>query len=274
MMKSISLRFRIYLAILAAVLFIGMTGLMVIEGFSPLDAFYFIIVTIATVGYGDLHPLTPLGKMLVIAIILAGVGCFVGVVANAIEYMIDMRERSQRIEKLNMIIGVFYSEMGTNLLKKFSTIDPGIREIRSALVVSNNWSDDDFLKTHTMLKAHSFRLDSRELSLEELHTFLSRYKGFMLALLENPQIYEHDRFTDLLHAVIHLSEELIAREQLIDLPQTDYNHLSGDMTRVYSQLVIEWLVYMQHLKKKYPYLFSLSMRTNPFDTNASAIVRE
>jgi hypothetical protein len=46
------------------------------------------------------------------------------------------------------------------------------------------------------------------------------------------------------------------------------------MTRVYSQLVIEWLVYMLHLKKKYPYLFSLSMRTNPFDTNASAIVRE
>ncbi len=45
------------------------------------------------------------------------------------------------------------------------------------------------------------------------------------------------------------------------------------MTRVYSQAVIEWLVYMQHLKKKYPYLFSLAMRTNPFDTNASPIVR-
>ena len=94
-MKSISLRFRIYLAILAAVLLIGVTGLMVIEGYSLLDAFYFIIVTIATVGYGDLHPLTPLGKILVIGIILAGVGCFVGVVANAIEYMIDMRERAR-----------------------------------------------------------------------------------------------------------------------------------------------------------------------------------
>ena len=99
MMKTISLRFRIYFTILAAVLIIGMAGLMVIESLSPLDAFYFLIVTIATVGYGDLHPLTPLGKMLVIAIILVGVGCFVGVVANAIEYMIEMRERSQRIEK-------------------------------------------------------------------------------------------------------------------------------------------------------------------------------
>lgn len=274
MMRSISLRFRIYLVIFAVILFIGMAGLIVIEGYSPLDAFYFIIVTIATVGYGDLHPITPLGKILVIVIILVGVGCFVGVVANAIEYLIEIRERSQRIEKLNMIIGVFYSEMGTKLLRKFSAIDPGIHEIRSALIVSDNWSDDDFQKTQTRLREHSFRLDSRALSLEELHAFLSQYKGFMLVLLENPQLFEHDRFTDLLHAVFHLSEELIAREQLISLPETDYDHLSGDMTRVYSRLVIEWLVYMQHLKKKYPYLFSLSMRMNPFDTNASAIVRE
>jgi hypothetical protein len=32
-------------------------------------------------------------------------------------------------------------------------------------------------------------------------------------------------------------------------------------------------MYMQHLKQNYPYLFSLAMRTNPFDANASAIVR-
>jgi hypothetical protein len=250
-----------------------MAGLVVIEGFSLLDAFYFIIVTIATVGYGDLHPLTPLGKILVIVIILGGVGCFVGVVANAIEYMIEMRERTRRLEKLNMIIGVFYSEIGTKLLKKFSAIDPDVQGIRSALIVSDNWSDEDFLKATALLKAHPYRLDSRALSLEELHNFLSENNRLMLTLLENPQLFEHDSFTNLLQAVFHLSEELIARDHLVGLPQTDYDHLSVDMTRVYSQLVIEWLVYMQHLKKKYPYLFSLAMRTNPFDVNASAIVR-
>ena len=101
-----------------------------------------------------------------------------------------------------------------------------------------------------------------------------QHQGLMLTLLENPQIFEHDRFTDLLHAVFHLTEELNARERLTDLPVTDYAHLSVDLTRVYSSLVIEWLEYMQHLKKKFPYLFSLSMRTNPFDSHASAIVRE
>jgi voltage-gated potassium channel len=272
-MKSISLRLRIYLVILAFVLILGIIGLMITEGFSLLDSFYFIIVTIATVGYGDIHAVTPAGKILVVGIILAGVGCFVGVVANAIEYMIDMRERTQRNEKLNMLIGVFYSEVGTKLLKKFSPKDPGIQEIRSALTVSDNWSEDDFKTAFARLKAHSYRLDIREFSLEELHTFFSDHKVFLLTLLENPQLFEHDRFTDLLHAVFHLAEELAARDRLVNLPETDYNHLSVDLTRVYNQLVIEWLTYMHYQKKKYPYLFSLAMRTNPFDEHASAIVQ-
>ena len=121
---SLSLRMRVYLSILLCVLVVGIIGLMVIEQLPPLDAFYFLIVTIATVGYGDIHPLTPAGKILVMLIILTGVGCFVGVAANSIESMIDERERKTRIEKLNMIIGIFFSEVGTNLLKKMSVHDP------------------------------------------------------------------------------------------------------------------------------------------------------
>jgi voltage-gated potassium channel len=272
-MEPLPLRLRIYLTLFLVVVFGGVIGMMAIEHLSPVDAFYFMVVTLTTVGYGDIHPLTPLGKLLVMVIILTGVTCFVGLAADAVEFIIERREREKRLAKLNMIIGVFYSEVGTRLLRKFSVHDTGIDNIRNALLVSNNWSDEDFKKAHALLKDHSFHLDSRSLPLEELHNFLSQHKGFMLALLENPQLYEHDRFTDLMHAVFHLAEELVSREQLVDLPQTDYNHLSGDITRVYSQLVVEWLTYMQHLKIHYPYLFSLAMRTNPFDAHASAIVR-
>ncbi|MCX6688136.1 MAG: potassium channel family protein [Methanoregula sp.] len=271
-MKAINIRLRIYLAILAAVVIVGVLGLMAIEGFTPLDSFYFIIVTIATVGYGDIHPITPAGKILAILIILTGVGCFVGVVANAIEHVIDERERAERMKKLNMIIGVFFSEVGTPLIKRLNVHDPDVDRIRSALLVSNNWSDADFSKALTTIRDHEARLDSRTTSLLELHGFLAHHKGFMLALLENPQIFENDRFTNLLHAVFHLSEELIAREHLTGLPQADCDHLSEDLNRVYGQLIVEWLTYMQHLKIHYPYLFSLAMRTNPFDQNASPVV--
>jgi len=48
----------------------------------------------------------------------------------------------------------------------------------------------------------------------------------------------------------------------------------GTSQRVYGLLVPEWLAYMKHLKKNYPYLFSLAMRTNPFDADASVVVRQ
>jgi voltage-gated potassium channel len=251
----------------------GIIGLMAVEPLSFVDALYFLIVTSATVGYGDIHPVTVAGKLLVIVIILTGVGCFVGVIANAIEYMIDERERIQRLEKLNMIIGVFFSELGTKLLKKFSAADPSLQGIHAALIVSNNWSADDFARAEAVLKGRVSRLDSRAVGLEELHLLLAQHKDLLLSLLENPQMIEHDRFIPLLQAVFHLAEELAAREQLTGLPPTDYDHLSGDINRVYGLLVIEWLAYMRHLKQYYPYLFSLAMRTNPFDAQASPVVR-
>ncbi|MDD5585217.1 MAG: hypothetical protein PHV55_09220 [Candidatus Omnitrophica bacterium] len=52
-----------------------------------------------------------------------------------------------------------------------------------------------------------------------------------------------------------------------------FGALSGDMKRAYQQLILRWLDYMKYLKQDYPYLFSLAMRTNPFDANAAVEVR-
>jgi hypothetical protein len=154
-----------------------------------------------------------------------------------------------------------------------SAHDPAIDEIRSVLIVSGTWSDAEFARARGVLETHTYDLDSRPVPLEDLHRFLTSHKGFLLALLENPQLIEHDSFTPLLQALFHLNEELVARETFTGLPPSDYAHLSGDINRVYRLLVIEWLTYMQHLKHNYPYLFSLAMRQNPFDTNASVIVK-
>jgi hypothetical protein len=92
-------------------------------------------------------------------------------------------------------------------------------------------------------------------------------------LLENPTLLEHEAFTELLQAVFHLTEELSYREDVLNLPDTDKEHLSGDIKRAYSMLVRQWLHYMKYLKYNYPYLFSLALRTNPFDRESSPIVK-
>ena len=52
-MKSLFLRFGILLGVLVLVVSAGTIGFMIVENLSFLDSFYFTIVTVATVGYGD-----------------------------------------------------------------------------------------------------------------------------------------------------------------------------------------------------------------------------
>lgn len=53
-----------------------------VEGWHWFDSFYFSIITISTVGYGDLSPHTFAGKLFTIFYILIGLGLFVSVTAN------------------------------------------------------------------------------------------------------------------------------------------------------------------------------------------------
>jgi len=81
----------------------------------------------------------------------------------------------------------------------------------------------------------------------------------MLRLLENPNLLEHESFTDMLWAIFHFTEELEKRASFDDLPRTDYEHLEGGLERAYKHVLSEWLKYMEHLMDNYPYLFSLAI---------------
>src|SRR5665648_559528 len=144
-------------------------------------------------------------------------------VTLVLHQLLQYREKKVMLNKLNMVIGAFFSEVGGEL--------------------------------------------------ENIRNFLKEKRQFLLNLLENPNLLEHESFTNLLWAVFHLTEELTLRRSLKELPEADYQHLAGDIKRAYHLLIVEWLYYMKHLKANYPYLFSLAVRTNPFDTNASVEVK-
>jgi len=186
--------------------------------------------------------------------------------------LLEKREKTAKMEKLNMVIGAFFSEVGTRLLSHFSDLDPELDHIRESLIVTGAWSDRDFASVAQRLGAYDYTVEVEKVDIAHLRGFLLERRSFLLRLLENPNLLEHESFTDLLWAAFHLTEELASREDVAQLPGTDVKHLGGDIERVYRALVREWIDYMQHLKANYPYLFSLSMRTNPFDQTASVIV--
>ncbi len=190
-----------------------------------------------------------------------------------IHQLLTMREKRSMLEKLNMIIGAFFSEVGTRLLTYFSDFDPKLDKIREDLIVTNDWSEQEFLSVSKRLKNYDYGVEIQKVDLEGLRSFLTREREFLVRLLENPTLLEHESFTEVLRAVFHLTEELEKREDVGQLPDSDYEHLSGDIKRAYILLVHQWLDYMRHLKDNYPFLFSLAMRTNPFDQEASPIVK-
>ncbi|MGB9937205.1 MAG: hypothetical protein ACPK7O_05745 [Methanobacterium sp.] len=191
-----------------------------------------------------------------------------------VEWAISEREKQNLLQKLNMVIGSFFSEVGTDLLKGISDFDPDTNKIREKLIITDNWREEDFTEAIKVISEFDYTLNIGKDNpdsikyLEELKSFLIQKRDFMLRLLDNPNLLEHDTFTDLLWAVFHITEELENRDDLRNLPQVDYAHLANDVERAYSLIINEWLQYMEHLKENYPYLFSLAIRTNPFDPDA------
>jgi hypothetical protein len=252
----------------------GTTCFKIFEGLSFGDAFYFCIVTIATVGYGDISPVTAPGRATALILIVLGAGTFLGVMANATEIVFDKRGKQMRLEKLNIIIGFFFSETGTHLLKIFTDYDPKLDpSVRKAFMINSQWKDSDYI--HLKKQRPGFQLDinANTIRFIEIKKFLDEKGEVLIRLLENPTLQEHEDFTELIIAMLHLKEELKARHQLKRLSETDRKHLAGDCKRAYIQLVDHWINYIQFIQKRYPFLFSLAVRQNPFDPDASAEIQ-
>ncbi len=204
---------------------------------------------------------------------LAFVPIEVLLVTLIIHQMLSMRQKRLMKEKLNMVIGVFFSDAGTKLIKILLGFSPCPEDLCRKLQLHADWPTKDFAKAQKSLQNLELAVDSKTGDLPGLTQFLTEKKNLLLGLLQNPNILEHEEFTELLWAVAHLAEELSYRDDLKELPDSDYQHLSADIKRAYDLIVREWLGYMLHLHEAYPYLFSLSARVNPFRSDASAVVK-
>jgi len=190
-----------------------------------------------------------------------------------IERILARREKRAVMKKLNMVIGTFFSEVGMELLKRFSDFAQNAQILEKKLEIKPNWNKKDFRNAITATQRFTYEIKIDKTGLVNLREFLLSKRSFLLRLLENPNLLEHERFTDLLWAISHLTEELAFRgDQLEKLPDSDYKHLAGDLKRAYSQITTEWIAYTEHLQASYPFLFSLAARVNPMNPQASPLV--
>lgn len=87
----------VLIAVTSAMVGISSVFYWIVEGWGLLDAAYFSLITMATVGYGDIYPITAAGKVFTMGLVVAGIGIFVALVTTiATEFM----ARSNRVTGL------------------------------------------------------------------------------------------------------------------------------------------------------------------------------
>lgn len=190
-----------------------------------------------------------------------------------INKILERRQRAEMMQKLHMVIGAFFSEVGDSLLRGITAMDSDC-SARNYFLVKRSWTAEDYAEARRAITQYDYAVSATPEDLRRLVGLLAGKKSFLLGLLQNQILLEHESFTDMLWAVTHLAEELEYRSDFDNLPRADRLHLDLDIKRAYAALTVEWLDRMQHLQEAYPYLFSLAVRTNPLDPAASVVVAD
>ena len=84
----------ISISLAVCILALGTAGYVALEGWSILDACYMTVITLATVGYSEVHAISPAGRVYTIFLIITGVGYFLYVAGAVVQFMVEGRVRT------------------------------------------------------------------------------------------------------------------------------------------------------------------------------------
>lgn len=198
----------------------------------------------------------------------------IAIVTVVLGSYLKRREKIERLKKINIVINAFFNEAGMDILKGLNGFGKNYDEINERLNVQIDWTDKMFTETVMYLKNADLQIECSVDRLDNMTVLMKSKRNFLIRLLENPNLLEHDTFTDMLLSVFHVMEELMARDTFEVANKADMEHLSDDIQRALKALLVEWVEYMRHLRLEYPYLYSFMVRKNPFSAKGNAMIRK
>jgi hypothetical protein len=204
---------------------------------------------------------------------LAFVPIDVFLVATIFEKLMGRREKQARRERMHLIISSFIYEVGSDLIKSFATYVCNATDTGQSFKLDESWSKTDFDRFKTNLNNITSEVQFDVNHLTKIKDLLFSKNRYLLHLMENDNLMESERFSQLVLALFHLYEELQLRQDLNNLNPKDLDHLTGDLKRTYLLLSEQWIDYLYHIKESTPYLYSLAIRTNPFDPDARVEIK-
>jgi voltage-gated potassium channel len=77
------------MTLLGLIALVGVAGYVLIEGWSLLESVYMVVITLFTIGFEEVHRLSPVGRILTIGLIVTGVGTAVYAAGQAVEIIVQ-----------------------------------------------------------------------------------------------------------------------------------------------------------------------------------------
>jgi voltage-gated potassium channel len=137
------------LLILAIILTIGFLGYIYIENFSPVESLYMLVITFATIGYGEIHTLSDEGRMFTIFLIVTGFSVGFYLIGKISEFVIDgelskllkIRKMNQSLKELhNHYIVCGYGKTGRKV------VDDLLAKNKKVVLIEGNAERNEKLK--------------------------------------------------------------------------------------------------------------------------------
>jgi voltage-gated potassium channel len=184
-MPIISYSILIYALVALMALFIyGIIGSMYIMNLDIINSLYYTVITIATVGYGDIIPITPVQKLFTITLVLGGVGLVayvftlaLTVISMAVEEVTSGSRQRRRIAAAkNHFILCGYGRVGSAVFKQLqrrnqeaiiiernrNIIEKELWEEPEILAIPGDATDEDILKSAGIKKARGIIIATGE----------------------------------------------------------------------------------------------------------------
>ncbi|PNU20410.1 potassium channel protein [Geothermobacter hydrogeniphilus] len=145
---------RFSLLTLVAVIGFGTVSYSLLEGWAPFDALYMTVITLSTVGFREVRPLSPEGKAFTILLIIFGAGIIAYAVGSLIQMIVEgqLRQllgRKKLQKKISKLQGHYivcgYGRIGTLICREFAARPMPFVVVEKDPVLCGRLSDDGIL---------------------------------------------------------------------------------------------------------------------------------
>ncbi|MDE5978372.1 MAG: hypothetical protein K2G70_07930 [Turicibacter sp.] len=182
-----------------------------------------------------------------------------------LERLLERREKEHDKEKLNMLVGVFFAEIGTQLLAYFVNQDDRVSICKKLRIQDPSaWNSAYFKRLQQLNSTYHYEVNLSKINLNDLKQMLHEGKSLLITLMTTESLHDHETFTEMLMLIMHLKEELDMRD-ISSLSKEEVQHLEEDMVAIYRYLTYEWCYYLDYLNQNYPKLFNTVIMLSPFN---------